>query len=121
MKSSFDETHQRIYGASAPEEDAEVVTFRVIAEISVPRLELPEISDGGNAAQAQIATRPLFDLNSASFLDAAIYDRTKLCAGDKFDGPAVVQQFDSTTVVLAGMSCTVDPWGNLIIDTGAGA
>ena len=120
LKKAFDETHQRVYGASAQEEDAEVVTFRLIAEISVPRLELPEIGTGGDPATAQIAIRPLFDLNSASFLDAAIYDRAKLCAGDKFDGPAVVQQFDSTTVVLAGMSCAVDLWGNLIIETGAG-
>ena len=120
LKKAFDETHQRVYGASAQEEDAEVVTFRLIAEISVPRLELPEIGAGGDPATAQIAIRPLFDLNSASFLDAAIYDRAKLCAGDKFDGPAVVQQFDSTTVVLAGMSCAVDLWGNLIIETGAG-
>ena len=121
LKKAFDETHQRVYGASAQEEDAEVVTFRVIAEISVPRLELPEIRTGGNPEKAQIATRPLFELNSASFLDAAIYDRAKLCAGDRFDGPAVVQQFDSTTVVLAEMSCAVDRWGNLVIDTGAGA
>lgn len=119
LKSRFDETHQRIYGASAPDEDAEVVTFRVIAEIEVPRLELPEIGAGnGDAGGAQIAVRPLYDLESAAFADAAIYDRAKLQAGDAFDGPAVVQQFDSTTVICAGMSCVVDAWGNLIVDTG---
>lgn len=121
LKTGFDETHQRIYGASAPDEDAEVVTFRVIAEIVVPRLELPKIAEVGGASDAQIATRPLYDLETKSFMDAAIYDRAKLTAGSRFDGPAVVQQFDSTTVVLAGMSCVVDPWGNLIIDTGAGS
>jgi N-methylhydantoinase A len=120
LKAAFDAAHQRIYGASAPDEDAEVVTFRVIAEIAVPRLELPEISSGGDASAAQIATRPLYDLDAADFLDAAVYDRAKLTAGARFDGPAVVQQFDSTTVILAGMSCEVDAWGNLIIDTGAG-
>jgi len=63
----------------------------------------------------------LYDLDGRSFMEAGIYDRAKLRAGDTFDGPAVVQQFDSTTVILSGMSCTVDPWGNLIIDTGADA
>lgn len=121
LKSGFDEAHQRIYGASAPDEDAEVVTFRVIAEIVVPRLELPKIETDGDASKAKISTRPLYDLETASFGDAAIYDRAKLTAGDRFDGPAVVQQFDSTTVVCAGMSCVVDPWGNLIIDTGEAA
>jgi N-methylhydantoinase A len=121
LKAGFDEAHHRIYGASAPDEDAEVVTFRVIAEIVVPRLELPRIDDAGDASQARIATRPLYDLETASYADAAIYDRAKLTAGDCFDGPAVVQQFDSTTVICAGMSCVVDPWGNLIIDTGEAA
>jgi N-methylhydantoinase A len=121
LKTRFDEAHHRIYGASAPDEDAEVVTFRVIAEIVVPRLELPHIEQGGDASKAQIATRPLYDLETATFGDAAIYDRAKLTAGDIFDGPAVVQQFDSTTVICAGMSCSVDAWGNLIIDTGEAA
>jgi N-methylhydantoinase A len=121
LKGGFDEAHHRIYGASAPDEDAEVVTFRVIAEISVPRLELPRIGIGAGAQAAQIATRSLYDLDGRSFMEAGIYDRAKLRAGDTFDGPAVVQQFDSTTVILSGMSCTVDPWGNLIIDTGADA
>ena len=87
----------------------------------MPRLDLPKIAEVGDASDAQIATRPLDDLDTKSFMDAAIYDRAKLTAGSRFDGPAVVQQFDSTTVVLAGMSCVVDPWGNLIIDTGAGS
>ena len=121
LKSRFDDAHQRIYGASAPDEDAEVVTFRVIAEIAVPLLELSRVEPGTGAQNAQIGTRPLFDFDSGTFMDADVYDRAKLQAGDAFDGPAVVQQFDSTTVVLAGMSCEVDAWGNLIIDTGAGA
>ena len=121
LKHAFDETHRRIYGASAPDEDAELVTFRVIAEIAVPRLALPGIAVGGDAGAARVATRPLYDLDRQAFVDAAIYDRARLAAGVRFDGPAVVQQFDSTTVVLSGMSCAVDAWGNLIVDTGAGA
>ena len=121
LKSDFDSAHQRIYGASAPDEDAEVVTFRVIAEIAVPRLQLPLLAEGGDASDARIATRPLYDLEVADFMQAAIYDRAKLRSGDRFDGPAVVQQFDSTTVILAGMSCVVDPWGNLVIETGEAA
>lgn len=121
LKSDFDAAHQRIYGASAPDEDAEVVTFRVIAEIAVPRLQLPLLAEGGDASDARIATRPLYDLEVADFMQAAIYDRAKLRSGDRFDGPAVVQQFDSTTVILAGMSCVVDPWGNLVIETGEAA
>ncbi|MEC7489141.1 MAG: hydantoinase/oxoprolinase family protein [Pseudomonadota bacterium] len=119
LKKAFDEAHHRVYGASAPDEDAEVVTLRVIAEITVPRLKLPEIERNGNLDNAKIGTRPLYHLEPAGFMDATIYDRSKLTAGNSLSGPAVVQQFDSTTVILAGMSCTVDDWGNLIINTGS--
>ena len=68
LKSDFDSAHQRIYGASAPDEDAEVVTFRVIAEIAVPRLQLPLLAEGGDASDARIATRPLYDLEVADFM-----------------------------------------------------
>jgi N-methylhydantoinase A len=121
LKRGFDAAHQRIYGASAPEEDAEVVTFRLIVEIAVPRLTLPEIARGGALAQAVKETRPLYDLAAQSFADATVYDRAKLGAGDAFDGPAIVEQFDSTTVVLAGQRAAVDAYGNIIIATGADA
>ena len=121
LKAAFDAAHKRVYGASAPGEDAEVVTFRVIAEIEVPKLAVPEIEGGGDAADALVGTRPLYDPDRKEFADANIYDRARLRAGNTFTGPAIVQQFDSTTVVLAAMTCTVDPCGNLIIETGAGA
>jgi N-methylhydantoinase A len=120
LKAAFDEAHQRIYGASAPDEDAEVVTFRVLAEIWVPRLELPGLDQGdGGAAHAEIGERPLYDLASAAFVPASVYDRSKLRAGDRIAGPAIVQQFDSTTVILDGMDAEVDPFGNIVIHTGA--
>ena len=119
LKYSFDTAHQKIYGASAPNEDAEVVTFRVIAEIEVPRLELPmQESGGGRSICEAIGVRPLYDLDSESFLNAKVFDRTLMKPGNTLDGPAIIQQFDSTTVVLQGMCCTVDLWGNMVIETG---
>ena len=107
LKHSFDTAHQKIYGASAPNEDAEVVTFRVIAEIEVPRLELPmQESGGGRSICEAIGVRPLYDLDSESFLNAKVFDRTLMKPGNTLDGPAIIQQFDSTTVVLQGMCCT---------------
>ena len=116
LKLGFDQAHQRIYGTSAPDEDAEAVTFRVIAEISVPRLALPEINPGGQPSR--IDTRMFYDLDREAFLETDVYDREHLKACNSLSGPAIIQQFDSTTVVLSGMTCTVDGFGNLLIDTG---
>ena len=119
LKAAFDALHQRVYGANAADEEAEVVTFRVMVEIPVPQLELPLIPRGdGSPAQARRDTRPLYDLDIGSFREAAVYDRAKLRFGDRFEGPAVVEQTDATTVVLAGQRVEVDPYRNLVIATG---
>ena len=115
LKSSFDEAHQQIYGSSAPNEDAELVTYRIIVEVTVPKLELPKLKKRGNAKNALIGSRKFYDLEAKSFVNASIYQRDKLSAGNTFEGPSIVQQFDSTTVVLSGMKCTVDNYGNIII------
>jgi N-methylhydantoinase A/oxoprolinase/acetone carboxylase beta subunit len=45
-----------------------------------------------------------------------VWDRTKLLAGDLFEGPAVIEQFDSTAVALAGQTVSVEANGALIIE-----
>jgi N-methylhydantoinase A len=114
IKAAFDDLHRRTYGASAPEEDAELVTLRVVSEVPVPHLRLPRIA-AGRVADARIAERPLYDLTTAEFANAYVYDRARLGADDRIAGPAIVEQYDSTTVVLADQALTVDDFGNLLI------
>ena len=114
IKAAFDDLHRRTYGASAPEEDAELVTLRVVSEVPVPHLRLPRIA-AGRVADARIGERPLYDLTSAKFANAYVYDRARLSANDRITGPAIVEQYDSTTVVLADQVLTVDDFGNLLI------
>ena len=122
LKGRFDALHQRLYGASAVDEDAEIVTFRSIAEIVVPKLEMPRIATGdGDPRGALTAERRIYDLESGGFVPGRVYDRARLRAGDRIVGAAVIEQFDSTTVVLAGQSALVEDHGNLIIDTRAAA
>jgi N-methylhydantoinase A len=117
VKRAFDELHGRVYGQSAPREDAEIVTFRLQAEIEVPRLELKRLEPGdGNSARALTGERPLFDLDTDRFVAARIYDRAKLMPGDRVQGPAIIDQFDATTMVLGGQAATVDPHGILVIE-----
>jgi N-methylhydantoinase A len=49
------------------------------------------------------------------WLPTKIYDRSKLVPGNRVEGPAIVTEFDSTTVVLAGFAAEVDRYLNLII------
>jgi N-methylhydantoinase A/oxoprolinase/acetone carboxylase beta subunit len=47
------------------------------------------------------------------------YDRAALRAGNRLEGPAIVLQYDSTTVVPPGMAAHVDRFGNILIEVGA--
>ena len=119
LKHAFDEVHLQVYGQSAPREDAEIVTFRLQAEIEVPRLELPALAHGdGRAERALKGERPLFDIDENRFVRATVYDRQALMAGDRIAGPAIIDQFDATTVLLGGQTATVDDTATLIIQTG---
>ena len=44
-----------------------------------------------------------------------IYERSSLKAGQKIEGPAIVEQMDTTVLIFPGDTCDVDEWGNLII------
>jgi N-methylhydantoinase A len=122
VKEAFDALHLTVYGQSAPSENAEIVTFRLQSEIAVPRLALPELaSTDGKVARAIRSRRPLYDTAQQKFELVNVWDRAKLLAGDRFEGPAVIEQFDSTAVVLAGQTVSVAADGVLVIEERAAA
>ena len=70
---------RQVYGQTAPREDAEIVTFRVQAEIDVPRLELANCArTDGNTARAIKGERPLYDTTQQKFDHVNVWDRAKL-------------------------------------------
>jgi N-methylhydantoinase A len=118
LKRSFDDLHAQVYGQSAPKEDAEIVTFRLQAEIEVKRLAFPRLLPGdGRAERALKGERQVFDVEVGRFAAAKIYDRQKLMPGDRIEGPAIIDQFDATSVVLAGMAAEMDLTGTLVIQS----
>ena len=58
----------------------------------------------------------MYFAEAGHFVDCPIYDRYALPAGAAFAGPAVVEEFDSTTVVHPGFTVSVDDTGNLIVE-----
>jgi N-methylhydantoinase A len=115
VRAAFDALHKRIYGQSS-DEDPELVTFRVTSEIAVPTLRTPAIAAGSGDPQAALTgERQLYDVDLKRHFKAKIYDRALLRAGDVVAGPAIIDQYDSTTVVLADFEATVEPAGTLSI------
>jgi N-methylhydantoinase A/oxoprolinase/acetone carboxylase beta subunit len=68
------------------------------------------------ATAAPTGERDVYFESHEGFLRTAIYDRGDLHPGMALQGPAIVEQLDSTTVIGPGWSGTVDELGNLRLD-----
>jgi len=67
----------------------------------------------GKIADALRETRPVrFD---GKTMACPVYQREKLDVGLKLRGPAILDQFDCTTVICTGQTARVDEWKNLIV------
>jgi N-methylhydantoinase A len=111
--------HDRAYGFSAPEEPVEIVNVRLTAVGRITKPAFRELVprggvDGGLAA-ARKALRPVYFAEAGGFTPCPILDRYLLAAADAVDGPAIIEEIDSTTVVHPGYRATVDRYGNLIV------
>ena len=109
----FKDAHERLYGF-VPEAQAELVNLRVEA-LGPTVFKLPEAQPvtAGDGHQARIGEQRVYV--KGDWLQAGLYERTKLSAGDAFPGPAVVTQPDTTTYVLPDHSASVDARMNLLI------
>jgi N-methylhydantoinase A len=119
LAANFAELHDRRYGYVAPEEPVELITFRLKASglVDKPGFESAE-EEGPDASPALVSRRPVYSSEDASFTETPIYDRDLLRPGNQVTGPAVITQFDSTTLVLAGQTATVDRYFNLALREG---
>jgi N-methylhydantoinase A len=114
VRKAFDAEHLNRFGHSAPDETAEVVSYRLTARGRVPEVRLPEHHPTGTPlADALIGRRPV-RFGSAT-VDCPVYARERLDVGLEFAGPAIIDQTDTTVVVLPGQQVRVDPWLNLFL------
>jgi N-methylhydantoinase A len=114
LLAAFHAAHERAYTFRLSDTEAELVTFHLTAEIDSPRVGLPEIATKGAAVEAMIGQRELH-VGADGFVLAPVYDRDRLPAGAAFEGPALVEEATTTTVLWAGQRANVDRFGLLSI------
>jgi N-methylhydantoinase A len=76
----------------------------------------PRRETGPDAAAALIGTREVWLPEAGGFVACPVYDRDRLDAGNRIAGPAIIEQMDTTTVVLPGLLARVEPYLNLILE-----
>ncbi len=107
----LDAAHDEAYGYAMPDETVEVVTLRVVAE-AAPLLDGPPSRwDHGEAAPER---RRRVGIGGRT-RDARVVDRAALGPGDVVEGPALVEQPDTTTLLGRGDRAEVDAAGNLVV------
>jgi N-methylhydantoinase A len=112
----FHAEHERTYGFAAPGEPVELVSLRLtsVGRIAKPPLRRLEPGDAPEPKER----RDVYFAEASGYVDCPIYDRYALPAGGRVAGPAVVEEFDSTTVVHPGFAVRVDETANLIVERG---
>ncbi|WP_154605007.1 hydantoinase/oxoprolinase family protein [Arthrobacter sp. AQ5-05] len=113
LRTQFDTEHERLF-AFLLDNEHEFVTAR--ATVSGPRPEVASVTleaGGTDPSPAKLSKHTLFV--DGNYVPAVIYDRGLLKAGNVVNGPAVITEMDSTTLVLPGHAATVHPHGSLLI------
>lgn len=111
----FHAAHEQRYGYRQSEAAVEIVTLRLQAIASIEPLPLPRDQLVGADPQVALAgMREVWFRGEAA--STAVYRRERLRAGNQFGGPAIVVQYDTTTVVPPGWTARVDSGLNLILE-----
>jgi N-methylhydantoinase A len=113
---NFYAAHKQVYGHAFEDQLVEVVTLRVVASADVDTLRLPDLPKGGRSdpGEARLYVRDtVFD--DGTKLPTPRYQRSKLLDGDTVNGPALIVQHNSTTLLPPGYRATVLSHGDMHI------
>jgi N-methylhydantoinase A len=114
---AFHAMHRRTFGYNyAGQQKVELVNLCVSGFGLIERPSLPKLAPRVGAAPAPGFRKVYFD---GAFRDTPIHHRVALPPGHRLEGPAVIEEFGSTTVVFPGQRVEVDPHGILIVRSAA--
>ncbi len=112
LRRSFTERYVQLFGAEVPRQDLEIVDIACRAEAP------PVVAGAAAVAAAPAAFRPepqalrqVMDHGSRRMAETRAYDRAELAPGAEIDGPAILYEAETTTVVTAGFRAAIDPTG----------
>jgi 5-oxoprolinase (ATP-hydrolysing)/N-methylhydantoinase A len=118
IRADFHDIHEREYSRRFEESDIEIPNIRVRGIGLTPPLRTPEIEQGDDSPEAaqRYEGAAWFRVGGRlSEVPTRYYERAALKAGNRLVGPAIVTQYDSTTVIPPGLTAHVDRFGNIVI------
>ena len=116
LRERFEVAHSQRYNFELPDSPLEIATIRVVGRGTIRGVSLVEGQDGAgkDASGAVLRNEKVFF--NGEWMETPICDRGKLKPGNVVEGPAVVVQNDTTTIIEPGYRGTVDRYGNILIE-----
>ena len=112
---SFHREHDRLFGFSL-DQPVEIVTVRVTARGQLESAGMASLARGlGSPGESLLGQRQVYFEDTGGFVPCGIYDRAKLAPGSTVDGPAILENIDSTVVIDPGWRARIDEYGNCIM------
>ena len=120
IKERFDSVHKIRYGTSAPKEPADLVSLRVTVSGMMRKPPRNSVEEGASTPpkEALRGTKKVY-FRGGGFANTPVYRRPQLRSGNTVEGPALVEEHASTTVIQPGDVATVDAYGNLQLSIGS--
>ena len=117
IRELFDTEYRRLYGRTYDDNAVEFVTFKVRASLPAKPFNIPPLKNNqANLAECVKSTRPAYSLARKDFVKHTVYDRSALFPGAAFEGPAIIEERESTIVVGEGAAARVDEFGFVWVD-----
>jgi N-methylhydantoinase A/oxoprolinase/acetone carboxylase beta subunit len=119
IRERFDRVYQDLFGRTYPEAPVEFVNFRVRAHLPKRPLQLQTIASGPrDPVEARKGTRPAYSAAAGDYIPYTVYDRYRLFPGMRLQGPAIIEERESTLVAGEDAWITVDEYGFLWMKIG---
>jgi len=111
IRTAFEEAYRRLYSRIIPGVEVEVLSWVVLVSTPAPVAEVtpPAAPPAYRATPAR--SRPVLDPESAEFVEVAIYERAALSPGATLEGPAVIIEDETSTVISRNFDARIDAFG----------
>jgi N-methylhydantoinase A len=117
VRRSFETAYRAIYGHTVRDAPIEAVSWRVVAQGPPPSLRLPASPGAGRDPRAaRKGLRRVYLPDARGYEEVPVYDRYALGAGTTLDGPAIIEERESTVVVNAAARIRVDDHSNVVAE-----
>jgi len=117
IRKRYDDIYEKLFGRTYPDSPVEFINFKVRASLPSRLLTMQKKNFSSNSLATAIkGSRPAYSEMAADFISHTVYDRYALPADVRFQGPAIIEERESTVIVGEDASVRMDAYGFLWID-----